>query len=104
MHHLPHGQRGENYLHDQERRLNSVLPFLGDRYLSEAPGSISEYRIHRAKNCKTGQPPSRSTMHQEIVVIRQVYKCAIGWFDHLPDFSAPLQELGKDRSSRLALP
>jgi hypothetical protein len=42
---LTHGQRGEHYLHDQERRLNTVLPFLGERYPSEAPGSISEYRI-----------------------------------------------------------
>jgi integrase len=36
-------------------------------------------------------------MHQEIVVIRQVYKCAIrhGWFDHLPDLSAPYKKSGK---------
>ena len=94
---LTHGQRGEHYLHDQERRLNTVLPFLGERYLSEAPGSISEYRIHRAQHCKTGKPPSRSTIHQEIVVIRQVYKCAIrhGWFDYLPDMSAPYKSSGK---------
>ena len=83
---------------DQKKRLDSViLPFLGGRYLSEAPGSISEYRIHRAQTCKTGKPPSRSTMHQEIVLIRQVYKSAIrhGWFGHLPDFSAPYKASGK---------
>jgi len=95
---LTHGQRSERYVEDQKQRLDAViLPFLGDRYLSEAPGSISEYRIHRAQTCKTGKPPSRSTMHQEIVVIRQVYKSAIrhGWFNHLPDFSVPYKASGK---------
>jgi len=94
---LTHGQRSERYVNDQKKRLAVILPFLGNRYLSEAPGSISEYRIHRAQSCKTGKPPSRSTMHQEIVVIRQVYKTAIrhGWFDHLPDLSAPYKASGK---------
>ncbi|HZO21618.1 MAG TPA: hypothetical protein VFB37_03870 [Steroidobacteraceae bacterium] len=94
---LTHGQRSERYVNDQKKKLKVILPFLGDRYLSEAPGSISEYRIHRAQNCKTGKPPSRSTMHQEIVVIRQVYKSAIrhGWFQFLPDFSVPYKASGK---------
>ena len=95
---LTHGQRSERYVKDQRKRLHSVvLPFLGERYLSEAPGSISEYRIHRAQNSKTGKPPARSTMHQEIVLIRQVYKSAIrhGIFAHLPDFSVPYKASGK---------
>lgn len=95
---LTHGQRGEHFLRNQTNKLDAIiLPFLGERYLSEAPGSISEYRIHRAKTCKTGQPPSRSTMHKEIVIIRQVYKTAkrYGWIDHLPDFSVPYKTSGK---------
>jgi integrase len=95
---LTHGQRSERYVNDQKKRLESViLPFLGNRYLSEAPASITEYRIHRAQTCKTGKPPSRSTMHQEIVLIRQVYKCALRhkWIDHLPDFSVPYKASGK---------
>src|SRR5581483_933754 len=95
---LTAGQRSERYVNDQKKRLDSViLPFLGKRYLSDAPASITEYRIHRAQNCKTGKPPSRSTMHQEIVLIRQVYKCALRhkWIDHLPDFSVPYKASGK---------
>ena len=47
--------------------------------------------------CKTGKTPARSTVHQEIVAIRQVYKNAMrhGWIDHLPDFSAPYRASGK---------
>lgn len=95
---LTAGQRNERYVNDQKKRLDSViLPFLGKRYLSEAPASITEYRIHRPQNCKTGKPPSRSTMHHEIVLIRQVYKCAMRhkWIDHLPDFSVPYKASGK---------
>ena len=94
-------------MNDQKKRLESViLPFLGNRYLSEAPASITEYRIHRAQTCKTGKPPSRSTMHQEIVLIRQVYKCALRhkWIDHLPDFSVPYKASGKVGPARVVLP
>ena len=95
---LTAGERSERYFNDQKKRLESViLPFLGKRYLSEAPASITEYRIHRAEHCKTGKPPSRSTTHQEMVLIRQVYKCALRhkWIDHLPDFSVPYKASGK---------
>jgi hypothetical protein len=102
---LTHGQRGDHYLHDQERRLNTILPFLGERYLSKAPGAGRRLRISHSPRAELqdGHPPSRSTMHQEIVVIRQVYKCAIrhGWFDHGP-FGA-LQETRKVCPSRLVV-
>lgn len=40
----------------------------------------------------TGKPPSRSTMHDEIVTLRQVLKTALrhGWLYHLPDTEAVL--------------
>lgn len=41
--------------------------------------------------------PSKSTMHHEIVTLRQVTKTAIrhGWLAHLPDFSPPYRKADK---------
>jgi hypothetical protein len=38
-----------------------------------------------------GKPPGHSTIHQEIVTLRQPLKTALrhGWLDRLPDFSEP---------------
>ena len=43
------------------------------------------------------KPPSRSTMHHEIVTLRQVVKTAIrhGWLEYLPDFSPPFKKAEK---------
>jgi len=96
---LTQGQRAEGWAEQYTLKLNSIiLPYLGDKYLSEVTaGTIQDYRIHRAKTCKTGKSPSRSTMHQEIVAIRQVLKTAKrhGWIDHLPDLSLPYKSSGK---------
>ncbi|HTY51295.1 MAG TPA: hypothetical protein VMB48_16525 [Steroidobacteraceae bacterium] len=95
---LTHGQRAPGYVDQKTFKLQRIiLPFLGERYLSEAPASIQEYRIWRAQHCKTGRTPARNTVHQEIVAIRQVYKTALrhGWIDHLPDFSTPYKASGK---------
>ena len=41
--------------------------------------------------------PARSTIHDEIVTLRQVLKTAIrhGWLEHLPDLSPPYRTQGK---------
>jgi integrase len=48
---------------------------------------------------KTKKPlrPSRSTLHQELVALRQVLKTAMrhGWLEHLPDLSPPYKTSGK---------
>ena len=43
------------------------------------------------------KPPARSTLHNELVTLRQVLKTAIrqGWLQHLPDLSAPYRTQGK---------
>src|SRR5262249_39213012 len=43
------------------------------------------------------KPPSRSTLHDEIVTLRQVLKTGIrhGWVSHLPDLSPPYRTQGK---------
>ncbi len=96
---ITEGQRSETWIKQYETKLNAIiLPYLGNKYLQEIDEqTIQEYRIHRAKTCKTGKPPSRSTLHQEIVAIRQVLKTAKrnGWIQHLPDLSMPYKAAGK---------
>jgi len=98
------GERNEGYVRGKGERLRlHIFPFLGDKVLSEiTSGTINEYRIHRQtsrKHKKTGEPlkPARNTIHQEIVIIRQVFKTAMrhGWVQHLPDLSAPYKASGK---------
>jgi integrase len=87
------GQRNPRYVQSQKDRLRLYLvPFFGRKVLSEiTPGLVQEYRIARVTNSRRGKPPSRSTMHQEIVALRQVLKCATryGWLEALPDISPP---------------
>ncbi|MBX9747301.1 MAG: site-specific integrase [Hyphomonadaceae bacterium] len=96
---ITEGQRSESWIKQYETKLNAIiLPYLGNKYLADIDEqTIQEYRIHRAKTCKTGKPPSRSTLHQEIVAIRQVLKTAKrnGWIQHLPDLSMPYKAAGK---------
>lgn len=46
---------------------------------------------------RSGKPPARSTLHQEIVVLRQVLKTAHrhGWISGVPDLSPPYKTTGK---------
>ncbi len=83
-----------------------LLPFFGKLRLSEVtPGKVQEYRVHRmtppparvpapeaqsedGKKAWPSRPwkvPARSTLHDEIVTLRQVLKTAIrhGWLTHL---------------------
>ncbi len=89
------------------------------------PGKVQEYRVHRATTAPVGrlpthkQParttassgiipseivvpakhkaPARSTLHDEVVTLRQVLKTAIrhGWLPYLPDLSPPYRTQGK---------
>jgi Phage integrase, N-terminal SAM-like domain len=90
---LTAGQRNAKYIQTQKDRLRvHLVPFFGNRALTEiTPGLVQEYRLERHKNGRYGKPPSRSTMHGEIVALRQVLKCACrhGWINAVPDLSAP---------------
>jgi len=96
---ITEGQRSPQYVQGQKDRLRvHLIPFFGHMGLSEiTPGQVQEYRIARNLNSKTGKPLARSTIHQEIVTLRQVLKTAIrhGWLAHLPDLSAPYRSSGK---------
>jgi len=96
---LTRGQRNAVYVEGHRRRLaNYLVPFFGDCTVGElTSGMIADYRIHRMNGGRHGKQPARSTLHQEIVCLRQVLKSAIRhrWISHLPDLSAPYGQSGK---------
>jgi len=101
---LTQGERNPRYVKQQGERLRRhLLPFFGEMVVADiTPGTVQEYRIHRAisrKDPKTGEPlrPARSTLHHEIVTLRHVLKTAQrhGWVKFIPDLSAPYKTSGK---------
>jgi len=111
---ITEGHRSPRWVegHGIRMRLH-LLPFFGDLGVSEVTaGKVQEYRMHRARIAPVGslkvvketageppvhRPPARSTIHDEIVTVRQVLKTAIrhGWLTHLPDLSPPYRTQGK---------
>jgi integrase len=105
--------RSPSYVQQLELRLKvHVLPFFQDKPLSAVnKGLVQSYRVKRAEETiqkttvkgkdgapdRPGKPPARSTMLQEIVVIRQVLKHAEGqgWIPYLPNLSTPYMTQGK---------
>ena len=96
---MTEGQRSPRYVQLQRENIEKkLIPYFGKKGLSEVTsGLVQEYRLHRRETSKTGKPPARSTIHHEIVALRQVLKTAIrlGWLTHLPDLSAPYKTSGK---------
>ncbi|MEZ0081527.1 tyrosine-type recombinase/integrase [Bradyrhizobium japonicum] len=98
---LTHGQRSPIYVGAHRRRLeNHIYPFMADKYLPEVtPGLLQDYRVYRHEKAMElyGKPPARNTIHQEVVVIRQVLKAAVrhGWLKMMPDLSEPYKKSGK---------
>jgi integrase len=98
---MTQGERNKHYVEGQHWRSSGrLVPFFGNLGISEiSSGKIQEYRLRRHQEAiaKYGRPPGRSTMHQEIVTLRQTLKTAIrhGWLDRLPDFSEPYRKSPK---------
>lgn len=96
---MTEGQRSARYVELQRENIEKkLIPYFGSKGVSEVTsGLVQEYRLFRRENSKTGKPPARSTVHHEIVALRQVLKTAIrlGWLSHLPDLSAPYKTSGK---------
>lgn len=96
---ITEGNRSPKWVEGHKARIRlHLLPFFGKFGLSEVTaGKVQEYRIERLQpkiDKKTGKetsPPSRSTLHDEVVTLRQVMKTALrhNWVSHLPDFTAP---------------
>lgn len=95
---LTSGERNARYVENKERHLKLyLLPFFGTRPVSEVTaGLIQQYRVARLNNA-SGRRPARSTLHQEMVTLRQVLKSANrhGWIAAIPDMSAPYKTSGK---------
>lgn len=99
--------RSPKYILLMELRMNRhILPYFGKLGLSEVTGGeVLSYRVKRAEETiertakpdMPGKPPSRSTMNQEIVHIRQVLKHAarLGWLTNLPNLEMPYMTQGK---------
>lgn len=98
---ITQGQCNKRYVDCQHWRCRGrLVRFFGNLSISEiTAGKIQDYRIHRHQEAiaKRGKPPGHSTMHQEIVTLRQVLKTALrhGWLDWLPDFSEPYRSSSK---------
>lgn len=96
---LTGGERNPKYAKDHEARLRiHLIPFFGTKGLSEiTSGLIQDYRVFRLNPESGAKIPSRSTMHHEIVTLRQVLKTAIrhGWIGGLPDLSEPYRKSTK---------
>jgi len=110
---LAFGTRSKSYVENLELRMNAhVLPFFEDKALSAInKGLVQTYRVKRAEETiektterdergsviKPGKAPARSTMLQEIVIIRQVLKHAEGleWIPSVPNLSTPYMTQGK---------
>lgn len=98
---ITQGLRNKDYIRGQHWRSNvHLVPFFGDMGLSEiTAGKIQDYRIRRHEEAiaKHGKPPAHSTIHQEIVTLRQTLKTALrqGWLDRLPDLSEPYRSSPK---------
>ncbi len=108
---ITEGGRSQRWTERREIRLRvHLLPFFGHLGISKVtPGKVQDYRIHRmtsrlepnpysrSNRPLRDKPPARSTLHNELVTLRQVLKTAIrqGWLQHLPDLSAPYRTQGK---------
>lgn len=101
------GERNAAYVASKAATLKlHLLPYFGELGLGEIDsGRVQDYRIERLTPPDETRPreaggtrrprrwrrPSRSTLHKEIVCLRQVLKTAIrrGWLTALPDLSEP---------------
>lgn len=101
---LTQGERNERYVDGKAKTINlHLLPFFGAKVLTDiTPGLVQDYRMHRMTSRlhpATGEPvrPTRSTLHKEIVIIRQVLKTANshGWLSYVPNLSPPYKASGK---------
>lgn len=100
-------ERNPLYVASKEGTLRRhLVPFFGDLALSQIDAArVQDYRIHRLTpppNTGDASPtrwkrPCRSTLHKEIVCLRQVLKTAIrrGWVTALPDLSEPYRASNK---------
>ena len=76
---LTQGERSPQWIEYLEMALNKYLiPYFGPLAVTEiTAGKAQEYRMHRLQNGYRGQPPSRKTLENEMIALRQVLKTAV---------------------------
>ena len=93
---ITEGQRSPAYVRGHKDRIRRhPNPFFGSMGISNVtPGAVQDYRIHRRQS---DRPPAQTTLHHELVTLRQVLKTAMrhAWLSHLPDLTAPYKSSGK---------
>lgn len=98
------GERNAVYVAGKRLHVDVHLkPFFGGKPVANVTeGLAQDYRVHRLTSRldpKTGKPrrPARSTLHSEMVTLRQILKTAKrkGWIDVVPDLSAAYKTSGK---------
>jgi integrase len=99
---LTNGERNPKYVEALRIKIEKhINPFMGDKPVNEITDSVvQDYRVMRAKAVDeqgNPKPPSRTSIHHEIIAIRHVLKTARrqGWIAHLPDLSPPYRGSGK---------
>ena len=96
---ITEGERSPKWIIGHKARIRlHLMPFFGEMGLSTiTAGQVQEYRIHRLRTKSTSKAPSRSTMHDEVVTLRQILKTALrhNWLAHLPDLSPPYKTNSK---------
>ena len=96
---ITRGERSPTYVQGHRARIaNHLRPFFGATVLGDiTAGMVQDYRIHRMRELRDGKPPAHSTLHQEIVCLRQILKAANRrrWVDQLPDLSTPFRRSTK---------
>jgi len=75
---ISRGERSNQHVSGQYLRSSvHLVPFFGNMDISKiTTGKILEYRVHRHQQAiaKRGKPLARSTMHNEIVTLRQTLR------------------------------
>ncbi|MCK0197355.1 site-specific integrase [Ancylobacter sp. 6x-1] len=99
------GERNAAYVAQKRMQIDVHLkPFFGagKPVADVTEGKVQDYRVHRLTsriNPKTGEVrrPARSTLHSEIVTLRQILKTAKRkqWIEVVPDLSAAYKTSGK---------
>ena len=90
------GERSPAYVRGHKDRIRLHLnPHFGTMGLAAiTPGAVQEYRIARRQS---ERPPARTTLHHELVTLRQILKTGVrhGWLASVPDLTAPYKSSGK---------
>lgn len=98
------GERNATYVSNHRARIrNHLNPYFGEKFVTEiTSGMVQEYRAHRIKtnaSLRTGEPKplARSTLHQEIVCLRQILTVAEAhnWIKAVPTVTPRYKASGK---------